>query len=281
VVEQSLDLDFDHMVSALAPIDLLIQRAGRLHRHRREASGELRAEGGRDQRPNPNLHVLVPAIDGDGLPDIKDPVYSKAILLRTLHALQQGLRIAVPSDVAQAVELVYGEVNRAQICDDWERKLRDFEAQAAGNARRQQHQAELATIGRVDDADCLIVEATIDLDENDDRQGSQLAARTRLEDRPSVTVALLCQKQGRLQTVHGGDPANPRHSVTASLRISPPFPLWKELLDITPLPAWQRSGSLSQARPLILENGIARLAVYEMTYDVNRGLDWKETDGKF
>ncbi len=52
VIEQSVDLDFDAMLSDLAPVDLLLQRAGRLWRHQRdERHGHVR----------PVLGVLMPS----------------------------------------------------------------------------------------------------------------------------------------------------------------------------------------------------------------------------
>lgn len=279
VIEQSLDLDFDHMVSALAPIDLLIQRAGRLHRHRRQIDGILREDHGCDERPNPVLQVLALPLESDGLPDIKKAfVYSPDVLMRTMQKLHSNLKILRPSDVVDAIEAVYGEAERAGAMSAWEQKIEKLKLKTAQKTQQQRRQAERATICAVNDDDNLIVEEPLDLDENDERQSSQLGARTRLEDRPSVTVALLREEAGHLATVHGAQPANLRDTMFACVRISPPYPLWEALLAMEPLAAWNGKGPLSHTHPLILTKGRTRVLEYEVCYDACRGLGWRKVN---
>ncbi len=67
VIEQSVDVDFDVMLSDLAPIDLLLQRAGRLHRHERI--------GRRHGHDTPILGVLMPDEEGRHRLDFGNSVY--------------------------------------------------------------------------------------------------------------------------------------------------------------------------------------------------------------
>jgi len=105
VIEQSIDVDFDLMISDLAPVDLLIQRAGRLWRH-----------GGRI-RPllAPCLLVVSPDPDGRiGADWLSRPlrgtsyVYrNHALMWQTARTLFAAGAIVSPSGVRPLVEAVY------------------------------------------------------------------------------------------------------------------------------------------------------------------------------
>jgi CRISPR-associated endonuclease/helicase Cas3 len=106
VMEQSLDLDFDILVSDLAPIDLLLQRAGRLWRHQREA------------RPvaEPQFFIIAPDPVADPPKDwLKDmrgteAVYQHpALLWRSAKAIFGKPMLALPADVRGLVEAAYDE----------------------------------------------------------------------------------------------------------------------------------------------------------------------------
>ncbi|MFJ4126027.1 CRISPR-associated endonuclease Cas3'' [[Kitasatospora] papulosa] len=109
VVEQSLDFDFDLVVSDLAPLAQLLQRAGRGRRHERGPLGRPEWAAAEDE---PVLVVLDPlAAPGGSVPRSWGTVYDAGLLVRTSQILQRcaGGGIAVPEDVQRLVDEVYEE----------------------------------------------------------------------------------------------------------------------------------------------------------------------------
>lgn len=117
VAEQSLDADWDWMVTDLAPIDRLIQRAGRLQRHRRDAYGnrllDATQPGGRQP---PCLWVLGPTWTTQPQADWFKAFFPKSSkvyrhhghLWLTAQLLQEG-QLRMPSDARRLIEGVYGD----------------------------------------------------------------------------------------------------------------------------------------------------------------------------
>jgi CRISPR-associated endonuclease/helicase Cas3 len=99
VVEQSLDLDFDWMVTQICPVDLLFQRLGRLHRHTRPRPSGFESARCTVLVPESGKYGLIERIYGD-----------PRLLWRTEQLLKRpGGAIEFPDAYREWIEAVYGE----------------------------------------------------------------------------------------------------------------------------------------------------------------------------
>jgi len=149
VVEQSLDVDFDLLVTDLAPTDLLLQRIGRLHRHQRPAG----------HRP---AHLRDPRVVVVGVEDWTAPpvfpreseyVYGRHLLLRAaaqvLERASSGTAIRLPQDIAPLVHAAYGADPLGPAT--WQVAMADARRRAEGERSAAEAKARSFLLGSPDD----------------------------------------------------------------------------------------------------------------------------------
>ncbi|AYH45834.1 CRISPR-associated helicase/endonuclease Cas3 [Azoarcus sp. DN11] len=100
VVEQSLDLDFDWLITQICPVDLLFQRMGRLHRHMRVRPGGFES---------PHCTILAPPDNDYGLHKV---VYGNTRVLWRTQQLIGADKVSFPTAYREWIERVYER-------DDW------------------------------------------------------------------------------------------------------------------------------------------------------------------
>ena len=112
VLEQSLDLDFDMMITELCPMDLLLQRIGRLHRHKDH-------DPDRPEKLKKAQCYVLPASEA------AHKIYADWLLKTTEELLPE--KISIPDDISKLVQKVYKEPDEKS--DLWNNYKRTIEIQ--------------------------------------------------------------------------------------------------------------------------------------------------------
>lgn len=248
IIEQSLDLDFDLMISRTAPIDLLIQRAGRLHRHL-----------GRDRPPqlkHPTLVLHTPSIDADGVPDfgVDSVIYAEYILMKSWEVLREREILAIPDDLDQLIESVYTPHEPGDDTTPYQIALTDAYRNMVADESGQGFRGGQFCIGSPDSRS-LVGKSSLDLP--DDEQHA-----TTRDIGPGVDILCL------------GDPGNdlslpillerkPTHDeVTVLLQYRLTIrkkKLLRALESITIPKQWARIPQLRHVHPVIFQQGVFRI----------------------
>ena len=147
IVEQSVDLDADILITELAPTDMLFQRLGRLWRHHKEADPPR-------PRPQPEVWIIEEAASLDALSDEQDAqslrealgkkarVYAPYVLLRTLEQWRPQTCVHLPRDIRPWLEATY-QARSEDERPGWKLCLKDLEE------KRRKHTGQAETMRNV------------------------------------------------------------------------------------------------------------------------------------
>ncbi len=198
VIEQSLDLDFDLMITDLPPMDLLIQRVGRLHRHK-EHDG-LRP----DAMKTPRVLVTKPEREGE-VPHfgLDERVYERYVLLRTwleLKSCETGehITLALPAQSRELIEAVYAGEDKtpdfSAFISKQQQELRESWKKMDKAREEAQDKADTRLIPKPH-RDDLLERCRADLVEDDPKIHETFQAFTR-DIRPSISLVCLHETSG-------------------------------------------------------------------------------------
>jgi len=177
IVEQSVDLDADLMITELAPTDMLLQRLGRLWRHKRK------------QRPIKTARLCI-IKEGKSLEEFRNMkpgdikkelggkayIYNPFVLLRSLEVWNGKSEVSIPSQIRQLIESTYKD--RDTEPDAWQQLFAEWFG--TDSARKM-----------IASRNCNLWQVALE-----DEEGVQ----TRLNDMPTVSV-VLCRSISRQEVV--------------------------------------------------------------------------------
>jgi CRISPR-associated endonuclease/helicase Cas3 len=290
VIEQSLDVDFDLMVCDLAPIDLLLQRVGRLHRHRR---------GWRPEWVRAPRCLITGARDwgGGGEPPTfvrgSRRVYGDSDLLRaaaTLRACVPDAVLRLPDDIPRLVAYAYAADFRPP--EAWREVVDAAEEVAAGRDARRRAAAAVFVLGAPQRPPACLV-GWLDQGVGEADEDSQRAQR-HVRDGEDALEVVVVQRVGDgvrvlpwvpefggqlIETDGPGPPDDAVAKAVSACTLRLPSYVGRggqDLLDAlekNAIPSWRRSRWLTGQLVLVLDEDLSWVAgPHRLTYDRRQGL---------
>jgi CRISPR-associated endonuclease/helicase Cas3 len=277
VAEQSLDIDFDFMLTDLAPVDLILQRAGRLHRHQRE-----RPEAHR------RATLYVAGLAPEGLPDLKSTaweyVYEPYILGRTWALLSREQALHLPQDIDRLVQAVYDSEDLPADLAEADRAFIEDEAYGSHLGKRQTERMMALNVAIDPEAEPQNAYTQKNRGYEEGEEGLGLPNYTRLGD-DSVTLIPVHQVPGGWSLTPSGeafDPDQPLSNALAKqlharqLKTSRTA-LVKHAQVLEARRSFSEHPLLRHLKPLLLTDGCLQLGRLTVRLDDELGLVYQRT----